>query len=227
MFKKLIFLILTQLLLNPSFSQIGPPNRVEDSDLYDYTENEKAAKFYEKGYKSFHFYKFKKAAKLYKKAIKEDPDFVEAYDNLGLSYRQIGELDSAQKYYLRSLELYPNGMLALQNIAVVYMKKGATKKALESFKKVNEVDPENPEGYYGCAQVYLEQEEYEKALESGLLAEEYYKKQESGYIQDSQYLIGLAYYKLDDIANAKKYFQLAKDAGIGIPYDIKKELGLR
>ena len=60
------------------------------------------------------------AAEYFLKAIKIEPKFVQAIDNLGKVYRILEKYDLAEKYYKKSIEIFPNGSTAHQNLAVVY-----------------------------------------------------------------------------------------------------------
>ncbi|PLW92312.1 MAG: hypothetical protein C0592_11470 [Marinilabiliales bacterium] len=199
--------------------------RVIPSDNYNYTENDTAAEYFEKGNYYFDKGRLIQAEKYYKLSIEADSEFVEAYDNLGLTYRHMSELDSAAKYYQISIQLYPEGDMALQNLGVVYEKQKRYEEAIDIYTKLIAQNESNPEGYYGRARMYIFIEEYDAALKDALIAEDIYKAMESKYVMDAHYIIGLIYYFLDDVENSKLYLLKAKDEGVDVPQSLLDAVG--
>lgn len=155
------------------------------------------------------------AAEYYLKAIKIEPKFVQAIDNLGKVYRILEKYDLAEKYYKKSIEIFPNGSTAHQNLAVVYDRQGRYNEEVEEYKKVIKINSQDPEGYFGLAKTYLYRtNEIDLALKNALKALELYKKNPPNYIGDGYQLVGLIYYYSGDETNAKKYIQIAKEKHI-------------
>ena len=152
------------------------------------------------------------AAEYYLKAIKIEPKFVQAIDNLGKVYRILEKYDLAEKYYKKSIEMFPNGSTAHQNLAIVYDRQGRYNEEVEEYKKVIKINSQDPEGYFGLAKTYLYRtSEIDLALKNALKALELYKKNPPNYIGDGYQLVGLIYYYSGDEINAKKYIQIAKE----------------
>ena len=149
------------------------------------SKNTKALKFHRTGSEYFNAGKFDQAIEEFKKAVKTDPAFAFAWDDLGLSYRKLGKYDDAIKCYKKSLELDPKGRTPLMNMAVAYQLSNDNKIAIAIYKKYIEINPEDPEGFYGIARVYRFEKEYENALENALKAIEIYNKMKSPYVQDA------------------------------------------
>jgi tetratricopeptide (TPR) repeat protein len=99
----------------------GVKNNITSTEtgMYEGTKSQKAKSYFDKASRFAENQDFANAEKFYLKAIKEDPNFIESYDNLGRVYRRIGKLDKAEKYYTKSIELYPDGIMAHQNLAIV------------------------------------------------------------------------------------------------------------
>ena len=155
------------------------------------------------------------AAEYYLKAIKIEPKFVQAIDNLGKAYRILEKYSIAEKYYKKSIEIFPNGPTAHQNLAVVYGRQGRHIEEVEEYKKVIKINGQNPEGYFGLANTYLyNTNELELALKNALKALELYKKNPPNYIGDGYELVGKIYFYSGDEINAKKYIQIAKQKHI-------------
>jgi len=152
--------------------------------------NEKAITYYKKGSKENENNNIKKAAKYFKKAVKADPNFAFAWDNLGLMYRKLKKYDNAITAYNQSLKIDPTGPMPLQNLAVVYTYQKKYQKAIEAFKQLSKYDKDNPEIYYGIGQIqYQYLKEYENSLDNMCKAYNLYVEQKSPYRSDAEKII--------------------------------------
>lgn len=79
-----------------------------------------------------------------KSAVAFDPDFWQAWLNLGNCYLYQMDEDSAGICYIKTLELQPGNPDVLFNMGSYYMIKAENRKALEYFNKVKEIDPNYP-----------------------------------------------------------------------------------
>ncbi|MDD4956856.1 MAG: tetratricopeptide repeat protein [Candidatus Omnitrophica bacterium] len=77
----------------------------------------------------------------YQRTLEYTPDSARMHYNLGLAYRNIGELDRAEEAYSRAIELDPEGRDAYYNLAIIYAEKGKKKESVELYKKVIGIDP--------------------------------------------------------------------------------------
>lgn len=143
------------------------------------------------------------AAKNYKLAIeglqlalKQDPKFVLALDDIAVCYRQLEDYDNAIKYYKKSLDIYPEGEYALMNIGVVYSLKSDYKTAIEYYEKLIKYQPNNAEGYFGAGKNYLQINNDEKALNDIFIAHRIYTADKSEYTKDTEMLMGAIYQKM-------------------------------
>lgn len=202
-------------------------SKIAEVKNYNSSTDTVALSFYNKGHDSFAEGNFQEAILLYKKAVHIDPNFIEAIDNLALTFRQTNELDSAKKYYMASIEKYPIGELAYQNLGTVGLIEEDFQNALYRFHQLSEVNPNNAEAYFGSTKAYLAIEQYKPALTSGLKCEEIYKSEASSYLVDIQYLIGLTYYFMNDQSNSKIYLQKSLNKGFNVPNQLITELELK
>lgn len=129
-------------------------------------------------------------------ALKEDPKFVLALDDIAMCYRQLKDYDNAIKYYKKSLEIYPEGDFALVNIGVVYSLKTDYKTAITYYEKLIKFDPNNAEGFFGAGKNYLALNDSEKALDNIFKAHRIYTIDKSDYIKDTEQIIGAIYQKM-------------------------------
>ena len=92
---------------------------------------------------------YKEAILNYKKFLQTSPNSIETYNNLALSYPQLGKYKSALKQYSKAIRLDSNNHFIYNNMAIIYYKQDDIKKAKYFFKKAadlgNEAAKENLE----------------------------------------------------------------------------------
>jgi tetratricopeptide (TPR) repeat protein len=177
-----------------------------------YSSNKEALELYQKGLKLSKAGNCDKAIAYYEAALKIDPQFVFAWDNLGLCYRRLDYYDKALEAYQKSLEIDPNGIMPLQNIAVVYQFKKEYNKAIECYEKLEKVDGNNPEIYYGIGNIYASYlEEYEKALGYMCKAYNLYIEQKSPYRSDAEKVIRNIYSAMKKQGKEARFNEILKE----------------
>lgn len=155
-----------------------------------FSGNPKAKILYSKGLAEFNKDRYNEAIKCFNEALKEDPDFAFAWDNLGVTYRKLENYDKAIECYEKSLELDPKGLMPLQNIAIVYQYKKEYEKAINAYKKLAEIDDKNPEVFYGIGNVYaMNLKDYENGLDYMCKAYTMYSDQKSPFRTDAEKII--------------------------------------
>lgn len=71
----------------------------------------------------------------YKKAIDVNPNFIDPWVNIGVSYRLMEEYDLAAESYAKAMELDPNDTELLVSLGALYVVKEEPKKAIEYLEK--------------------------------------------------------------------------------------------
>jgi tetratricopeptide (TPR) repeat protein len=218
-------------LITLGYSQTKKEKKVETksitTEMYGSTENKEAKEYYDKAYGYGETKDYKNAVKWYEKAVKADPKFIEAYDNMGAAYRKMGDLENAKKSYFKSIELYPQGNMAHQNLGIVYWIEKKHDKALEQYTIMQKNDSTDAEGFYGPIQIYFALKDFKNAIKSAHKTLEIYEATNSPYIADAQYMLGISYYYDKDDKNAKIYLEQAKKSGIAIPENVLKDVGIK
>jgi tetratricopeptide (TPR) repeat protein len=187
--------------------------------FYRLSDSDAANKYYEAGNTMLEKEDFKGAIKNYSKAIKKDPQFIYAIDNLALSYRRSGDNKNAVKYYLKSLEIYPEGSFALQNLGVAYTYMEDYNAALDSYDKLAYYFPADPEGYFGLGKVMVMMNDYELAIDYVFIAHKIYTIQGSDYAKETHELALVIFNKLKEKDKLGLFYQKAKEYGIALDGD--------
>ncbi|MGZ3883631.1 MAG: tetratricopeptide repeat protein [Bacteroidia bacterium] len=213
-----------------SASKVSSPNggiKYGEKAVVSKSTNPMAVETYNNGYAAFKARDYKKAVSFYREAIALDPGYVDAYDNCGLAYRRLGNVDSAVYFYKASIKIYPKGSTAHGNLALLYSEKKEHDNALKEFDELAKCNPNDPEAPYGKAGVYLDMGKYDKALAAAKQSAVLFEKYHPQYAGDAYYYMGLSYFQLNDKANAKVYMQKAIDKGTKPPAPILSELGIK
>jgi hypothetical protein len=79
----------------------------------------------------------------FKKTLKQDNKFVEAYNNLGVTYSHLGKNDKAIKNYKKALELNKDYASAYNNLATQYDDFGEYPIAIKNYSKALKCNPEH------------------------------------------------------------------------------------
>ncbi len=181
------------------------------------SNNPKAIEWYYKGIDESKNNNFKNAIKFYKKAIKIDPNFAFAWDNMGITYRRLEKYKKAINAYENSLKIDPKGKTPLQNIAIVYIYTKEYDKALKAYEKLAKIEKNNPETYYGIGFVnYQYKKNYEKGLQNMCKAYNLYIDQKSPYRTDAEKVINNIYTEMIKNGNEKKFNEILKENNINI-----------
>jgi tetratricopeptide (TPR) repeat protein len=160
--------------------------------------------------------KYKLAIEALEISLKYDKDFVLAYDDIAVCYRQLNDFDKAIKYYRKSLEIYPEGDFALMNIGVIYTKKSDYKTAIEYYKKLIKFYPKNAEGYFGAGKNYFLIDEYENGLNNIFIAHRIYSEDKSEYVKDTEKILGMMYQKMKSENKEELFSKIAEKNNIKI-----------
>jgi len=126
-------------------------------------ELKKEAKSYrEEAYRLQSMGDLKGALTYYKKAIELFPDYVEAYNDLGVVYESLGDRNQALAMYKKALEIDKGYLPTYTNLALLYEEEGDIKEATYYWKK--RLD-------YGQKGEYWHQKAKNKLLELGTYPE--------------------------------------------------------
>ena len=176
-----------------------------------------AIKYYDQGIKQFQKENFKKSIVLFKKAVKEDPNFAFAWDNLGIAHRKVGNYKNAIEAYEKSLEIDPYGTMPLQNIAVVYQFENEFEKAIDAYKRLGEIYKSNPEVYFGIGKIYaVNLKDFEKGLDNMCKAYNIYVETSSPYRTDAEKIISFISLEMTKNGEEEKFNEILLENKINV-----------
>ena len=108
---------------------------------------------------------YKEAMPHLEAALQIKPDYAEAYNNLGLVYKEQGFYDQATQSFAKAIKYKKRYFEAINNIATMYERKGDYDTAIKIFKNVLKRKPDYAEAHSNLGIVYQKRGQLEQAKE--------------------------------------------------------------
>lgn len=126
---------------------------------------------------------------LFQEALKENPEFIEALNNLGFMYKKVGKFEESKKCFENVLKLLPKIKDTIpitdqadyySNLGALYIANGTPEDAINYFNQASKISDHNALNKWNRSLAYLEQGNYEK----GFNDYEYGDRSEKGDIRN-------------------------------------------
>ena len=108
---------------------------------------------------------YKEAMPHLEAALQIKPDYAEAYNNLGLVYKEQGSYDQATQSFAKAIKYKKRYFEAINNIATMYERKGDYDTAVKIFTNVLKRKPNYAEAHSNLGIVYQKEGQLEQAKE--------------------------------------------------------------
>ena len=175
--------------------------------------NDKGCLFLEQGSLSL-------AEKCFKKAVKLNPNYVEAYNNLGNILQLQGKNDEAVGYLGKAIEIEPNFSQAYYNLGNALKQLGEIDDAFASYQKAIAINPDLAEAYANLGSIQQQRgraeaalEYYNKAIQLNPDGAEVYYNRGKLLCQSGQFEIALEnFYKAIELK--PDYFEAYSNCGV-------------
>jgi tetratricopeptide (TPR) repeat protein len=112
----------------------------------------------------------KEALEEFKKVLLIDPNYVKAYNGMGVSYDLLGDFSRAIEYYNDALKLDPNLGYVYNNLGYSYLLQGNLDDAITALKRATTIDDQDQRFHNNLALAYGEKDQYDLALSEFKLA---------------------------------------------------------
>lgn len=99
------------------------------------------------------------------KALREDPNSVEAWTNLGVTYLKMGQTPEAVACFEKAIELDPDNVPARLNVAAIYLEYLHYQAALEQYEAVLRLVPDQQDALIGSGSCLLALHRAEEAVQ--------------------------------------------------------------
>jgi len=105
------------------------------------------------------------AEKLYNEILKKNPNYVGAYNNLGILYNQYGNNQKAAHYYKKAIQINPNHVDAHNNLGILYNQYGNFKKAVHCYEKAIQINPNHVDAHNNLGNIFKKIGKNQKAID--------------------------------------------------------------
>ena len=147
---------------------------------------------------------YKVAIDDFQKAVELNSGYAEAYYNLGVSYGDLGEIESAKKAYKNALRINNNYPTAQNNLGQILFTQGEFKESISYFEWALKFKPDFAEAYYNLGNAYLSLEDLHNAIK--LLKKAISVKPD---FADAYNNLGIAYLRTGEQELASEFFENA------------------
>jgi tetratricopeptide (TPR) repeat protein len=105
----------------------------------------------------------------FQKATEKNPDYADAWFNLGVAYGELGRWQDEIESYKQAIRIKPdlaNEHETHQNLGVAYGKLGRFEDAIEAYKQVIRIKPDDAAAHYDLGVTYAELGRHQDAIEA-------------------------------------------------------------
>ena len=106
------------------------------------------------------------AIESYKQAIKINPNYAEAHNNMGIALKDKGDLEAAIDSYQQALKIKPDYAEAYYNMGNALNDKGDPEAALDSYKKAIKINTDYADAYSNMGSALKDKGDLEAAIDS-------------------------------------------------------------
>lgn len=108
--------------------------------------------------------KLDKAIMCWQTAIDWDPEYVDAYYNLGTAYNQLQDYERSAQAFEQAIKLKPDYPEALYNLGLTLVKLNRLDDAIHSYQKALEISPDDIDIHLALGSVYFKQKQLKPSL---------------------------------------------------------------
>jgi tetratricopeptide (TPR) repeat protein len=151
---------------------------------------------------------FEQARQAFQSVIAENRYYIDAYDQLALTYQNMGKLDEACAILERAAKLSPNSVPRQRNLGNVALKVGNVQLAEQAFRKCMLIGEysvmKTPDAYLGLARVCGQKNDAKEALRLLLQVQREFAADHPDIALRSKITEGLVYHESGDYRRARK-----------------------
>lgn len=151
---------------------------------------------------------FEQARQMFQGVIAENRHYIDAYDQLALSYQNMGKLDEACAILERAARLSPNSVPRQRSLGNVALKIGNMPMAEKAFRKCIAIGEysimKTPDAYLGLARVCGQKNDVKEALQLLSTAQREFAADHPDIVLRAKITEGLVYHESGDFRRARK-----------------------
>ena len=145
-----------------------------------------------------------KALVEFRKAVEIYPAYADAWQQMGLAYFRLGDIDRSLESYQKAISFNPGLALTYTNMGIIFFQKGDYQKAIGLYKKSIELDPNYADAYCNLGSSYGMIGEYTAAVEN-------FHKCLDLEPENARacYYLGITYKSMNNISESRRYLEKA------------------
>ena len=106
------------------------------------------------------------AQRLYSQVLKINQNHVDAHNNLGVIFKNLGENEKAINCYQKAISLNPNLVDAYNNLGIIFEQLGQNKKAINFYQKAIAINPNYANAYNNLGVIFKKLGQNQDAINS-------------------------------------------------------------
>jgi tetratricopeptide (TPR) repeat protein len=104
------------------------------------------------------------AQNLYNQVLKINPNHIDAYNNLGIIFKNLGKNEKAINCYQKAIAINPNYANAYSNLGLVFKNLGENQKAINCYQKAITINPNLVDAYNNLGIIFEQLGQNQKAI---------------------------------------------------------------
>jgi tetratricopeptide (TPR) repeat protein len=112
------------------------------------------------------FQKYDEAVNAYKQAIIINPNYPDAYNNMGVALKEQGKFEEAIEAYNKATSINPVYAEAYFNMGNALKDKGKLQEAIEAYNKATSINPDYAEAYFNMGNALKDKGKLQEAIEA-------------------------------------------------------------
>ena len=120
---------------------IAEIEKIKEKEKLGISSSKDAKEFFNRGNLFYNLNKFEEAEKEYREAIKINPDYADAHNNLGALLQNLKRYEEAEKEYREAIRINPNYADAHNNLGILLKKLKRYEEAAIFLKKAQQINP--------------------------------------------------------------------------------------
>ena len=147
---------------------------------------------------------FSRSKELLIRANEVKPNNLSVLNNLGTTYKELGNPKEAVNFFEKVIRINPNHTNAQYNLGVAFYNLKELRKAISFFRKTIEIQPNYALAFFNLANIYVDLQEYENAISNYRKAIEI-----NPNLSGAHNNLGLVFRGLNDFKNAISCYENA------------------
>ena len=142
---------------------IAEIEKIKEKEKLGISSSKDAKEFFNRGNLFYNLNKFEEAEKEYREAIKINPDYADAHNNLGALLQNLKRYEEAEKEYREAIRINPNYADAHNNLGILLKNLKRYEEAEKEFREAIKINPNDADAHNNLGILLQNLNRYEEA----------------------------------------------------------------